>query len=236
MNKHTRSPRPKVTARTYQRGRHDPARRPNAGNTASGGMPSAMTRTQPSGQESQSMPMGLSLESARKSIGSVGTAAMDLADGALKSIKTNPMPYALAGAGVVCIGAGITWLLMSAGKSAVDADAGQGGALGDGIQSSMKQAGKSMKRVGRSAGEKVSELTSSALESGKKLEKSVEDVVREHPIAVGAALLVTGAAIALAMPRSTLEDTWLGRERYQLVSSAQQLAKGAVKKREFASR
>jgi hypothetical protein len=125
---------------------------------------------------------------------------------------------------VVFAGAGITWLLMSGAKAATEAASGEGGSAGKPIPS-VKQAKNTMKR----AGEKASQLAHDALEGGKKLETSMEDVVREHPLAVGAALLATGAAIGLAMPRTALEDTWLGRERDHLVSSAKSLAQGAVK-------
>jgi hypothetical protein len=98
------------------------------------------------------------------------------------------------------------------------------------VQTSVQGATKSMRRTGEAAGAKVSQLAQEAMTQTKRMEQSVEDVVREHPIAVGAALLATGAAIAMAIPRSTLEDTWLGRERDQVVSSAQKLAQGAMQK------
>jgi len=170
------------------------------------------------------------IESARKSLDSISTSAMEIANSALRSVKANPVPFALAGAGVVCAGAGITWLLLSGAKGAAEAASGDGGGTTTTRSSmsmpGMQQAKQSVKR----AGEKASQLAHDALESSKKLESSVEDVVREHPIAVGAALLATGAAIGLAMPRTALEDGWLGRERDQLVNSARTLAQGAVSK------
>jgi hypothetical protein len=172
---------------------------------------------------SMSSMTGSAIESARKSLESISSSALSLANSALKTVRENPVPFALAGAGVVCAGAGITWLLLSSAKTA--AAATSEGASTQSSMPSMKQAKKTMKR----AGEKASQLAHDALEGGKKLETSVEDVVREHPIAVGAALLATGAAIGLAMPRTALEDTWLGRERDHLVSSAKSLAQGAVK-------
>jgi hypothetical protein len=188
------------------------ARSQEATSMESGAIPSSMSSMTSS-----------AMDSARKSIESISTSALSIASSALKTVKENPVPFALAGAGVVCAGAGITWLLLSGAKSAADA-AGEGASTKSSMPS-MKQAKKTMKR----AGEKASQLAHDALEGGKKLETSVEDVVREHPIAVGAALLATGAAIGLAMPRTALEDTWLGRERDHLVSSAKSLAQGAVK-------
>jgi hypothetical protein len=197
-------------------------RRKSPTETTSGAIPSSMSGT----QSSEAMAM---VDGARSKV-------MGLAGNALQSIKNHPMPYALAGVGVACAGAGLTWLLLSAAKHATDEN-GNPLDFPHRLQASMKDASQSVKgarksviRATESANAKVSQLAQGALQSSKRIEQSVEDVVREHPIAVGAALLATGAAIALAMPRSVLEDTWIGRERDQVVSSAQKIAKGAVEK------
>jgi glutathione S-transferase len=91
-------------------------------------------------------------------------------------------------------------------------------------------ASQSVKRAGVAANEKVSQLAHDTVESGRRFERSVEDMVREHPIAVGTALFATGAALGLAIPRSSLEDSWVGRERDQILSSAHRFAQGAAKK------
>lgn len=188
-------------------------RKARSQSTSSGAIPSAMTNS--SGMQSEALAM----------VQGAGSKVAGLAGNALQSIKSHPMQYALAGVGLACAGAGITWLLVSAAKHATD-EQGNSVDFPHRLQASMKDVQHSMKGARKS----IVSATESALQSGKKIEQSVEDVVREHPIAVGAALLATGAAIALAMPRSALEDTWIGRERDQVVSSAQKLAKGAVEK------
>lgn len=231
-NRHSKNRRNQTSKKTTNTaaGRTTSGQRAISRGTSSG----AMTRTS-AGLPSEVPSSSSALASARKSLESIGTSALELASGALKTVKENPMPFALAGAGVVCAGAGLTWYLMSHAKSAME-DAGEGAARGARsmpampAMPAMKDIGGSVKKATRAAGERASQLAHDALESGKKLEQSVEDVVREHPIAVGAALLATGAAIGLAIPRTSLEDGWLGRERDHLVSSAQQLAKGAVQK------
>lgn len=169
------------------------------------------------------------LEGARSTLEGARSSLMSVADSTLTSIKQNPVPYALAGVGVACAGAGLTWLLLSSAKNAATS-ASAAPALPERFQSSVKGARKSIKRASEAVSEKVSRFAHDALESGRSMEQSVEGMVREHPIAVGAALIATGAAIGLAIPRSALEDTWLGRERDQIVSSAQRMAKGAVEK------
>jgi hypothetical protein len=209
----------RTTARRTSTG----TRRKSPNNMSTGAIPSSMTNDM---QPSEPMAM---IDGARSRV-------MGLAGNALQSIKSHPLPYALAGVGVACAGAGVTWLLLSAAKHATDEN-GRELDFQHRIKASMKDAQQSMKgarksviRATESANTKVSQFAHDALQSSKRIEQSVEDVVREHPIAVGAALLATGAAIALAMPRSVLEDTWVGRERDQVVSSAQKIAKGAVQK------
>jgi hypothetical protein len=224
-NRHSKTRRNQTSAQstTARRTSAGPRRKRESGTTSVGTIPSSMSNDMQS-----SAPMAM-VDGARSKV-------MGLAGNALQSIKSHPLPYALAGVGVACAGAGLTWLLLSAAKHATDEN-GNALDLPHRLQASMKDArhsmkdaGKSVMRATESANAKVSQLAHDAFESSKRIEQSVEDVVREHPIAVGAALLATGAAIALAMPRSVLEDTWIGRERDQVVSSAQKIAKGAVAK------
>jgi hypothetical protein len=195
--------------------------------TESGATPSSMVNEM--GSEA--------LETASAALESARSTATSFAGNTLKSIKGNPMPYALAGLGVACAGAGLTWLLISANKNHAFDEQGNALDLPHRLQASMKDvqtsvagATKSMRRGSEAATAKVSQLAHEAMTQTKRAEQSVESMVREHPVAVGAALLATGAAIAMIIPRSTLEDTWLGRERDQVVSSAQKLAQGAMQK------
>ncbi len=55
-------------------------------------------------------------------------------------------------------------------------------------------------------------------------------MIKQHPIAAGAALLAVGAAIGLAIPRTLLEDTWIGHERDRLMASARKLVDGVFDK------
>jgi ElaB/YqjD/DUF883 family membrane-anchored ribosome-binding protein len=222
-NNHSKNRRTQTTVQRTGGRRTSTGRRTSRQTTSSGAIPSSMTNSIQSPE-----PLAM-VEGARSKV-------MGLAGNALQSIKSHPLPYALAGVGVACAGAGLTWLLLSAAKHATDENGNAvdfphrlQASMKD-AQSSMKGARKSVMRATESANAKVSQYAHDAFESSKRIEQSVEDVVREHPIAVGAALLATGAAIALAMPRSVLEDTWVGRERDQVVSSAQKIAKGAVEK------
>jgi hypothetical protein len=223
------------------RNKHSKTRRNTNGIERTGGtgpgrtQKARMTKTPASGATPSSMASDIGSQ-ASEALESARSTATSFAGNALQSIKGNPMPYALSALGVACAGAGLAWLFVSAKKHAFD---DEGNALDlphrlqesvKDVQTSMTGATKSLRRSGEAAGAKVSQLAQEALTQTKRIERSVEDVVREHPIAVGAALLATGAAIAMAIPRSALEDTWLGRERDQVVSSAQKLAQGAMQK------
>lgn len=167
--------------------------------------------------------------SSSSTVRNAGSSVAGMASSALQSVKSHPMPYALAGVGVVCAGAGIAWLITSTAKTMIDAE-GNPLPLPRRMQTTIKDASQTVTRASRMANEKASQLAHDALVTSRQLEQSVESAVREHPIAIGAALLAAGAAIGFAIPRSSFEDNWLGRERDQMVSSAQRMAKGAVQK------
>lgn len=170
-------------------------------------------------------------------------AVMRAAQSAITTIKENPLPLALTGLGAACAGAGIVWWMRGATKRTSDGSSttesmrappsstnGKNGAFTERIGATVKEANEAVTNAGRAASEKVSRLAHDIAMRGRRLEHSVEEIAQEHPLAVGAALFAAGAAVGLAIPRSQLENTWLGRERDQLVSSAQKLARSAVQR------
>lgn len=95
---------------------------------------------------------------------------------------------------------------------------------------------RSLKHASEVAGTKASALAHEAAVQGRRLESSFEESMQTHPLAMGAAMLAVGTAIGLAIPRTKLEDGFLGRERDKLVSAAQRAARGAAKKVESFAR
>jgi hypothetical protein len=165
-------------------------------------------------------------------------AATKIGRAAWGTIQENPVPIALTGIGVMCAGAGITWLLMNGAKDGARTDgssvSGTDGQInGPGRTQRVKQ---SLKHATEAVGSKASALAHGAVEQGRQLETSLERGVQTHPLAVGAAMLAVGTAIGLAIPRTKLEDGFLGRERDKLVSAAQRTARGAAKKVESLAR
>jgi hypothetical protein len=176
------------------------------------------------------------MRGAQQRAGEIATEARDMmvraSESTMRTIKENPVPVAMAGIGIVCAGAGLTWLVLSSGgRAAKTLEAGEEmPPITDRMQKTMKSAGKGVKQAGRAAGEKVSQLAHEASAQTRRVEQAVEGAVSEHPLVVGAALLAAGTAIGLALPRTKLENGWLGRERDHLVQVAQTAAKGAVDK------
>lgn len=226
--------------------------------TRSGQMPETMRAAQPDSQGQRGSKQSAMMQKLKSSVGNeistdidrastalggvqqrageIATEARNMmvraSESTLRTIKENPVPVALAGIGIACAGAGLTWLVLSGGAKAAQtaAESEQAEGLGTRVQGSLKHAGKGMKRAGRSAGETMSKLAHDAAEPLKRAEHAVEGAASEHPLVVGAALLAAGTAIGLAIPRSKLENGWIGRERDQLVHAAQSVGRAAVDK------
>ena len=56
----------------------------------------------------------------------------------------------------------------------------------------------------------------------------LESMIREYPLAVGAAALLIGASLGMAVPESERENEWMGEARESAVKRAQDAAAGAV--------
>lgn len=62
----------------------------------------------------------------------------------------------------------------------------------------------------------------------RRAEQTFESTLRENPLAVGAVALAVGAAIALALPSTEVEDQWMGEAKDRLLRRAEGLAEGAI--------
>lgn len=72
------------------------------------------------------------------------------------------------------------------------------------------------------------EVIRGAGRQARRVEQSFESTLRENPLAVGAVALAVGAAIALALPTTEVEDQWMGEAKDRLVRKASGLAEGAI--------
>ncbi len=84
--------------------------------------------------------------------------------------------------------------------------------------------------LAQDAGEKVSELSQQATEGARWAGRSLQRLVEENPLAVGAAAVAVGAVVGLALPTTRVEHEYLGEASEKLVDRAQQVAREAMDK------
>jgi hypothetical protein len=141
--------------------------------------------------------------------------------GFIGRIRSNPLPVLLAGVG-------LTWLAFSDGGSnrqrayrrerpSTDESRSQSDRLSEHRRSgSMSQMDAPRRAVADAR---------QTLRSGRY---QLESMVRDYPLAVGAAALLIGASLGMAVPESERENEWMGEARESAVQRAQDAASGAV--------
>jgi len=183
----------------------------------------------------------------------------------LRTFKENPVPIGLATVGLAWLVMNIRGRSSPASSgSRVDSggrEDGAGSAIASAVTQVKRTAKNATQQVQRTAGEiagEAEELTSTAKsrlvqatervgrstrtvvhevsERGKRLERSVEDTLRGNPAVVGATAAAIGAVTAMVLPRTRIEDEWLGASRDQVIEKAQDAARGAVEKVESAAK
>jgi ElaB/YqjD/DUF883 family membrane-anchored ribosome-binding protein len=163
-------------------------------------------------------------------------AVVDAGEAVVASVKRNPMPAALAGFGLLCAGAGVTWMVMSSKSSASGARRpnGQGRARANGNgetdNGSARPRSSSVSKATQAAGRKLKDAGEGISTRGRQLGRAAQKTMRDNPLAAGATLAAVGAALGLAIPITRKEDEWLGEGRDEIVDKAEELARGAISK------
>ena len=150
----------------------------------------------------------------------------------LSTVKSNPVPFALIGAG-----AGLLAVKAYRGNGGNSGSQKNGGrkALSAGTSSSAdiqgSQGGNSSSKLGKVTGavsgtvgtayEKVSDLGGTALDT-------TSQQVQNNPLIAGAVALAVGAVVGLAIPSTRYEGELMGETRDQLMERAQTAASGLV--------
>jgi ElaB/YqjD/DUF883 family membrane-anchored ribosome-binding protein len=164
-------------------------------------------------------------------------AARRAGESILRTVKDNPLPIALAGAG-------LAWLAINLITAS---EAPAAGAEEEIPESGSRRALEPIKQAAEGAvtqvKDRVQRLTDDAgkfaalaTERGKQLEQTIETTLRENPLALGAAALAVGAVIGSVLPRTRFENEWLGEKRDEIVEKGQELAHAAVSKAEQAAK
>jgi ElaB/YqjD/DUF883 family membrane-anchored ribosome-binding protein len=163
----------------------------------------------------------------------LGEGAKQTGSSLVDSIRENPVPAALTGLG-------LGWLLMSSrqrssGQTRVHArtyDYSTSGYEGSGGSST----GQAQERAGQVAGqaqEKVGQVTDQAQQGAARLRSeaqqgvqrasgSLQRMLHENPLAVGALGVGTGVALGLAIPETGKEHEVMGEARDNLVQKGQE--------------
>jgi hypothetical protein len=110
-----------------------------------------------------------------------------------------------------------------------------GESAGAALQGAVSAAGNASGQAAHAASQfahDASDVASSAMEGAwsqaRRVERGFESTLRESPLAVGAAVLVAGAALGYALPRTKPEDALMGQSRDRFIHSAQSVAHGAA--------
>jgi hypothetical protein len=170
----------------------------------------------------------------------------------VRGVKANPLPVALTGVG-------LAWLTVSllrgpSSSDGIDPEKSPSGSgkSGEGKTDKLKDGAAAAaasvqhtasgivaeaSEIATRAGESVSKATQSAQVTAKKVfanvtraERAVAASINEHPVAFGVAALATGAVIGSVLPRTRLENAWLGEQRDEVLGKASELVRGAVEK------
>ena len=171
-------------------------------------------------------------------------------DSLIDTVRQNPIPSAMVGAGLV-------WLLMNRSRSASNAmtraRSAVGGAaqqLTDSVNREVHGASEAVGHAVHDASESASQLLHRAKDTAqhwageasnaatgaadearlglRRAERGLQSTYRENPLALGAAALALGAVVGVALPRTEREDQILGEARDHVLHKAGDAAHQAV--------
>jgi len=170
--------------------------------------------------------------------------AANLANDLGAAVRSNPLPAAL-------IGMGLVWLFsgrapVKTGLSgAVDGVANMGSRAGERVRDLSQTIGQTIgaaaKSVGQSAGEAMTRKSPAAVSSPgdagaaqasdlASVRANVADLIQRQPMVFGAIGILIGAGIAAALPPTDLEADALGESSANLRQAARDLASEATRR------
>jgi ElaB/YqjD/DUF883 family membrane-anchored ribosome-binding protein len=87
----------------------------------------------------------------------------------------------------------------------------------------------------RSASDYIDEVRSRTRQTTRRAQNSVNRVLRENPLALGAAATLVGVAIGMSLPETEVENEWMGEARDTVVERAREMASNAAERVESAA-
>jgi Protein of unknown function (DUF3618) len=179
---------------------------------------------------------------ATETLSGATSTVQDTGSGILETIKQNPVPAAIAGIG-------IAWLwthrapsqtASAYGRSNVrardDWDRGYNsagvreGSTTDAIGDKLGDAADSVGRRVSGVGDAVARVPDQVGGNAEGVTRQAQRLIEESPLAVGAAAIAVGAAIAMVLPVSQMERRVLGPAAGQVIGSVESTATDALQK------
>jgi hypothetical protein len=90
-------------------------------------------------------------------------------------------------------------------------------------------------RASRGAGEAASRARETVTRTGRQARSRFQRLLNDNPLLVGAAAMMVGAAVGMAMPETEKENEWLGEAKDTVVDRAQDMARGAASRAQEAA-
>ena len=160
-------------------------------------------------------------ETVRQISDTVGSGADDLMDEVLR----NPIPVAMVSIGV----AGLAWLAFGGESRADDWRRGS---------SQLRSATQRDDGGDSSAAQSLGYETASTYARGdetftataRKARSQLQRMLTENPLMIGAAAIVVGAAVGMALPETERENQWMGEARDSVVEGVQEKVRDTVER------
>ena len=127
-------------------------------------------------------------------------------------VKHNPLPVTL-------VGIGIAWL-MATGRKQQSSGASAYMDTDSSLRDRLSQAGSDISNVAQSARQRVGEVTDNVRYQVERAKGSIDYMMREQPLALGAIGVAIGAVVAAMAPRTRKEDELMGETRDRLMDQA----------------
>lgn len=181
----------------------------------------------------------------------IGDTMMKTSDTLMDTVRSNPIPAAMVGAGVV-------WLLMGRSQAAKAHKASPGGFKPEGPMRELTQAAstgfdkvtdkvehvahdakefagraatgvsQAASAVGKGVKHAAEAVGEGARMGAEKVGVAYQDTLRDRPLVLGGAALAVGIAVGLSLPRSAVEDSFMGDSRDRLLARAGEAAHEAA--------
>ena len=88
--------------------------------------------------------------------------------------------------------------------------------------------GETIDRVSSRASEAASQARYAAMRTSRRARNQFQRLLQDNPLIIGAAAVVIGAAVGLALPETERENEWMGEAKENLVDKAQDMARTAA--------